>query len=225
MDWPTNCILCGCAYASVCKPLCQYCRQDLTPLPAENLLLTSTVRELLPKSLLHGLFAWYWYQWPVAQWCIANKFAENLCYARLLSQLTQTHLQQCCGLLPEDTVLMPVPLHRTRLLERGYNQVWQWLKYCQLPLTIDHQTLSRSRATAPQTEQSALVRRKNLSGAFVCQTKPPRHVLLVDDVVTTGSTLDGLAQSLYDAGCERVWGYAIALSHKLPARGEHPPHK
>ena len=115
--------------------------------------------------------------------------------------------------LPAD-VLVPVPLHRRRERERGYNQsallARELGKLTGIPVTPD--VLRRSRDTPPQvTLEGHVERRRNIEGAFDCVgVVAGQAVLLVDDVVTTGSTMSACAEPLKAAGATSVWGLALA---------------
>lgn len=106
-------------------------------------------------------------------------------------------------------LLVPVPLHVKRLRERGFNQahvlIRRWAKQERIPL--DGLTLFRSRWTAPQTALSRTERLKNIKGAFSVrhpQRIKGRKIVLVDDVYTTGSTVNECARVLMKAGAEFV---------------------
>jgi ComF family protein len=112
-------------------------------------------------------------------------------------------------------VLMPVPLHRKRVRERGYNQsdllAKELGKLCNLPVVDD--CLVRRENTPPQTRTVTVEERKtNVSGAFGCLDKilKDRQVILIDDVSTSGATLDACAAALKEAGAESVWGLVLA---------------
>jgi ComF family protein len=112
-------------------------------------------------------------------------------------------------------VLVPVPIHRKRLRERGYNQsslLAQRLgKLTGLPV-VDN-CLTRQRHALPQTQTRTVAeRRTNVADAFNCpdQRLKGRQVLLVDDVATSGATLNACAAALKDAGASLVWGLTLA---------------
>jgi ComF family protein len=112
-------------------------------------------------------------------------------------------------------VLVPVPLHSRRLRERGYNQsallAAEVGKLSGLPVVSD--SLVRLRHTKAQVKTAdAGERQRNLAGAFGCRDAKlvGKRVLLVDDVCTTGSTLDSCAIALRRTGASSVWGLALA---------------
>jgi ComF family protein len=117
-------------------------------------------------------------------------------------------------------LVLPVPLAPSRQRQRGYNQA-ALLAYplaLWLGLPYNRRALRRVRETTSQVGLSLNQRRENVSGAF--QARPEavagRCVLLVDDVLTTGSTLDAAAQALKQAGASQV--FALVVSRALPAK-------
>jgi ComF family protein len=117
-----------------------------------------------------------------------------------LGQLTGEQLKQIDGLKSVDYII-PVPLHKSRLRERGYNQSTHFAIGLsdKLPALVEEHNLIRVVKTATQTHKSRFARFENMQEVFVVKN-PERlngkHVLLVDDIVTTGSTLEACAQQL-----------------------------
>jgi ComF family protein len=111
-------------------------------------------------------------------------------------------------------VIVPVPLHETKLKERGYNQSELLARQLgqALNLPVNMTTLRRVRKTESQMTLKADERLKNVANAFSCadQDLARYHVLLVDDVCTTGSTLDACAAALKAGGTVSVWGLTLA---------------
>jgi ComF family protein len=115
--------------------------------------------------------------------------------------------------LPIDT-LIPVPLHPQRLRERGYNQsslLTKHLGKC-LELPVDETSLVRHRYLSPQAKtRSVIERRQNVLQAFSCKGSiSDRQILLIDDVSTSGATLDACAAALKSGGARSVWGLVFA---------------
>lgn len=115
--------------------------------------------------------------------------------------------------LPADLVV-PVPLHPARLLQRGYNQA-ALLAHAfgrQVGLPVDEDALRRIRHTASQMRLEAAQRQHNVRGAFSCPDGrvEGRRILLVDDVCTTGATLEACADALHESGATSVWGLTLA---------------
>ena len=111
-------------------------------------------------------------------------------------------------------VIVPVPLHHSRLKERGYNQSELLAKQLGklLSLPVNNTTLQRIRRTESQVKLGAKERHKNVADAFVCSNKQlvNQKILLIDDVCTTGSTLDACAAALKQGGVISVWGLILA---------------
>jgi len=112
-------------------------------------------------------------------------------------------------------VLVPVPLHRKRLRERGYNQsrllARELGKLAKLSVVDD--CLIRQRHTVPQARTANVEERQdNIANAFACRDHrlQDKRVLLIDDVATSGATLDACATTLKTAGATSVWGLAMA---------------
>ncbi len=142
------------------------------------------------------------------------KYKGHTALVKPLGNLMATHWQQ--HPMPAD-VVVPVPLHATRLHERGYNQAALLARELaqQAGLTLDEKTLVRKRATAPQVKLSARERRKNVHDAFCCcnDELARKRVLLIDDVCTTGATLEACAIALHESGVRSVQALTLARAH------------
>lgn len=147
------------------------------------------------------------YEDPIAGLLLRHKFHQDLAAGRLCAQLMQLNPP------PWDVpVIAVIPLHRRRLCQRGYNQAAELARPMRLP---QWHGLRRIRATAPQSERDADARRHNLEGAFAVEGPVPPSVVLLDDVMTTGSTLHMAAQALRSAGCGDVRAWVCA---RVPQR-------
>jgi len=116
----------------------------------------------------------------------------------------------------ENSILIPVPLDKKKLRSRGYNQAEELAKELAviLKVPIIANSLMKIKTTKPQMELSKEEREQNLKNAFAIK-KPfdfaqGKKVFLVDDVYTTGSTMEECSRVLRDAGAKSVWGIAIA---------------
>jgi ComF family protein len=119
--------------------------------------------------------------------------------------------------VPVDVVI-PVPLHIARLRERGYNQATLLARElaARVNLIVDDRLLKRQRATAPQVELNARQRMENVRDAFRCVSQGAidgKRVLLIDDVCTTGSTLEACAVALRAGGACAVRALTLARAH------------
>ena len=214
-DWPGKaralllpdiCLLCD-RPAGTVPNLCRACEESLPRL--------STGR-MLPGALARGspaIIAHFAYAPPISTLIHWMKFEANLAAALTLGTLLVESLADSDGMLPE--AILPVPLHRARLRERGFNQALELARpvagaMCRpLALGLCH----RTRATPAQSGLgSAAVRRRNVAGAFRVRRdiNGPQRLVVVDDVVTTGATVTELTMSLRAAGVTEVVVWACA---------------
>lgn len=118
------------------------------------------------------------------------------------------------ALRPPGEVIVPVPLYSRRLRERGYNQSTLLARELsrRVGLPVLEQTLIRIRETAPQVDLNASQRRVNVTAAFECTTGEicGHAVLLVDDVCTTGATLNACAEALRKQEPRSIWALTLA---------------
>lgn len=220
--FPAQCRLClapGCGDLELC-PACHAdlpwlthaCRRCALALPAQgnSRLCPACLSHPPPLDRCQALFS---YQPPVDQWIHALKFNRDLATARLLGQLLAA--QPLAG-IPAAASVLPVPLHPGRLRQRGYNQALEIAR----PLLRHGWPLNRCdcRRTKPTQAQSGLPagdRQRNIRGAFSVRSNlEGQTILLVDDVMTTGATLNELARALKDAGAREVVAWVIARALK-----------
>lgn len=218
--WPAHCLVCGeaCIGDSAGPDLCGRCELDLPwnetacpgcalPLPMPALACGACLQRRRRLDAVHAAFV---YDFPLDRLLPGLKFHDGLAAGRLLSRL----LAQRFASLPQPQALVPIPLHRSRLRERGYDQALELARplarALQLPL-LDT-VLHRERATAPQSRLDASARRRNLRGAFAVRDARalPEHVVLFDDVMTTGATLHAAAAALRKAGVRRIEAWVCA---------------
>jgi len=221
--YPLTCALCG-APGEVGLDLCRRCRAELPenatacarcalPLPAGASAVCGQCQRRAPP-FDHALSP-FRYDAPLDHLIHAVKFHARLNVAHLLGTLMADHLATILSLdqhaAPE--LLIPVPLHRSRLRERGFNQALELTRPIahRLRIPIDFTSCRRIRATPAQALVAAKARRRNVKGAFeVARYIEARHVALVDDVMTTGHTVGELAVTLCRAGVETVTVWACA---------------
>jgi ComF family protein len=178
------------------------CLRCALPLPDTALIVCGTCREEVPpQAATHASLL---YLPPVDQLLVRYKFHQDLAAGRLLAQLMQR--------APPPwwcPPLVPVPLHNRRLRQRGYNQAGELCRLLPMPVW---QGLYRRRHTAPQSKRTAEQRRGNLFDAFAVRGPVPTRLTMVDDVMTTGSTVMEVAETLRLAGAAevRVWVCARA---------------
>lgn len=120
----------------------------------------------------------------------------------------------------QRTILLPIPLHPRQICRRGFNQALELAQLLQqqLHLPLYPQLLLRQRDTVHQRALNARARKQNIQGAFVITPDDnnaatlirENRIILVDDVMTTGSTLNEAARVLKRAGCEQIWVWTMA---------------
>jgi len=155
------------------------------------------------------------------------KFGGSRIDARVLGTLLAARVRAAYADAPLPDLIVPVPLGRARLLRRGHNQaalLARWVASA-LAVPVDYTSCSRIRHTTPQAGLSRAARLRNLAGAFeVTGSFAERRVALVDDVMTTGSTVAAVAQAFRaaDAASVDIWCAArtVPVSHAdVPSRG------
>jgi ComF family protein len=199
---PPRCLLCGAPCAANDTTLCEACQRDLPTLPAAhcpNCLSPTPTGERCGACLAHPphfdrAYALYRYDFPLDRLVQDLKYHARFALARRWGE----ELAKASADFAADRVL-PLPLHPTRLRERGYNQALEIARHCararHLPLDID--SLEKCRATPPQSGLSLKARQKNLKGAFCCtRDVSGQRILLIDDVFTTGATANEAARTL-----------------------------
>jgi ComF family protein len=214
---PPVCLLCGvggadgidlcaeCAAELPRNPTC--CARCALPLAASAAMCGECIRRAPPWDAAWAPFR---YGWPLDRLESRFKFSADLAAGRVLSRLWQG--EACPVAMP--AWLLPVPLHRSRLHKRGYNQSLELARPLArfLSIPVQHDVLQRRRATDAQTELDALTRRRNVRGAFELRghSDLPAHVAILDDVMTTGATLAECTRVLKRAGVSRVDVWALA---------------
>ena len=218
--FPLQCRLCDAA-VGVGLNLCPACREELPwlgahcsrcacPLPAAHPDTPCGRCQRRPPAF-DSATALFHYRPPVDHLIKRLKFSHELGLSPLLAGLLAQRLTNRNTPLPG--LLVPVPLHRARLQERGFNQATELARRLGRTLGIRHgpRLCTRHRNTRPQSLLPATARRLNLRNAFsISGTLPAAHVAIVDDVMTSGHTCDELARTLKCAGAEYVEVWVIA---------------
>jgi ComF family protein len=227
---PHGCLICG-GVTTLSYDLCKGCQLNLPylqlgcircalPLPALKPSQKLTCgRCLANPPAFDKLFSLFAYEIPIPRLIMNLKFHGALAHAKLLGDLlvakikTDWYLKQK---LPD--LIIPVPLHTLRLQERGFNQALEIARPVakRLQIPINYQAIKRQKATKAQATLSGKERISNLAGAFIgLKHFSGEHIAVIDDVVTTGQTLDVFCQVLRAMGAGRidVWCCARALAN------------
>lgn len=203
---PPRCVLCGACGQPPCVDLCAGCEASLAP-------------AVEPVSAHHGqlrrTFAPFAYASPLDHLVHALKYRGQLATARVLGTLLADRVAQH-GLHQDVDVIVPVPLHPVRHAERGFNQSTEIARQLgrRLRLPVEESLATRRRATPPQVGLHLEERRRNLAAAFGAGAASGRRVAIVDDVTTTGTTLQELASELARAGAIAVDAWCVARADR-----------
>lgn len=193
LPWIDNaCFRCGAELASECEHVqCERCQEKP---PAYD-----------------RLCALFHYHPPIRKMITNLKFSGQLAYGRILGEMFAKQMQEVWykkDSLPQG--IIPVPLSLKRLRKRGYNQAFELLrpivKNCGIPFL--NSVCERTRHTTPQSALNKEKRRRNLKNVFKVthpnKLKNIEHIAIMDDVVTTGSTVQALSLVLKEQGVSRI---------------------
>ncbi len=219
--YPVTCLVCGVGVTGPVR-LCPDCRRDL-PRTGDRCCPRCARPDTDPAvpcgrcqrspPAFAGVFAPFRYAEPLALWIRELKYAQRPGLEHTLAALAGEDLGGWLASRQVDLVVA-MPLHRRRLAERGYNQallVAQRLARAQgLPVSVT--ALHRTRHTPPQAGLPDRVRSRNVRGAFAARAGvvAGRRLALVDDVITTGATVDAAATALIAAGATAVHVVTVA---------------
>lgn len=225
---PGRCLLCS-VPADAALPLCMACRQDLPAIPiacnhcALPLSVPGICAECLCSPPVWDAAIAPWSYSDVVPWFVHKfKFHHSLVHGRVLADgLVQRLLQQ----ETRPDVIVPVPLHPRRLRQRGFNQALELARPVaqRLGVPIDPSLAQRILNTAEQSGLDAAQRGRNVRGAFnVSADLRGLSIAVVDDVMTTGNTMEAVVRALRRAGAHSVYVWVCARAE--PPR-EPPPRK
>lgn len=243
---PASCALCGSPLPSLSStPICDVCWTELAPDSGavcarcgdslyepggtQVLDLCRACRLVPPpfrRSVAYGV-----YQHRLRDAIHALKYGRVYPAARGLGRLLAEAIAKLHGDAPMQMLVVPVPLHRSKYAQRGFNQArllarealrslrkshpaWQ--------LTLAPGTLMRLRVTASQAGLTPRQRRENVRGAFSVSDPGAvagKHVLMIDDIMTTGATARAAGKTLMRAGAESVWVATLARARRVYAEG------
>lgn len=215
--FPQKCIVCGREGAWFCQncekailfiksPTCPSCKA-LTPKG-------QFCQRCRPHTSLTGIMVVAYYETPLKEVIHAYKYKSVEALADPLANLFIHHLQRFAP-PSNNLVVVPVPLHPSRLRHRGFNQAELLAQRVAQTFGFDYAptALVRTRSTLSQVELSSKARFKNVMDAFCCphpSIVKGKSVLLIDDVCTTGATLEACASELKKAKARQIWGLVLA---------------
>ena len=218
--YPPRCLICDAAGKGdrdLCEPCAQSlpwikkaCSQCALPLPddsGENLLCGRCIQK---RPYFDTALCVFSFEKAIIGLIHQLKFHDKLSISRLFGNLLA---EKAVAMLDKPDCLLPVPLYKKRLKQRGFNQsveVSHALKKA-WDVPIETRLVRRIRETQSQTGLNMQARRRNMKGAFeVCAKIDHEHVVIIDDVVTTGSTVNELARLLKRNGVKKVSVCGIA---------------
>jgi ComF family protein len=203
--------------------VCQYCLNDLPYFKLDivygNLLNWPAVYLALPNIYFDRLFAISPYIYPFDMWSVQLKYSGRFELAKLFATIlvAQWKAQHVAQTTEVIDLVISIPLHTKKWQERGFNQahlIGQFFAK-KLSLTYDADLVKKIKNTTSQMGKTGKQRRKNLKNTFVLQKKLANiihHVVIVDDVVTTGSTVSEVSRLLKSAGVNTVSVVSVCLA-------------
>ncbi|MCD8542246.1 MAG: ComF family protein, partial [Gammaproteobacteria bacterium] len=227
-EWilPYDCVICL-NISDQKRDICQTCQKQLpyllyaciqcaNSLPDQNSLNQQCGRCIKNTPYYDRTIVGFTYTTPIHAWIKQFKFHKKGIYANILCQIYAEKLIAYYQLYPENKPqrLISVPLHWRRLISRGYNQTDTIARYLSKALNIpmiNSRHIKRVKFTLPQAQLSRKKRHHNVLGAFKVKKRIPiQHIAIVDDIFTTGNTVNELAKELKKAGISTVSIFALA---------------
>ena len=224
-----RCLLCA-SHKGGKLSLCDACLDDLPWHDAPH----CPQCGLLSNSLLCGnclnatpsfdaTLALFTYDYPLDRLLQHYKYQESLSLANTFASLWldkhPTNIAGSQDKIPEIDLIIPMPMHKDRLQQRGFNQALEIARLISKhrQIKLDYNSCKRTRLTPPQASLPLKERIKNIQGVFQCdQNLQGLNIALVDDVMTTGASLNELAKTLKQAGAAHVECWVIARTLRQP---------
>lgn len=214
--FPQACMLCSASEGGA-HALCTACLKDLpwhTTERCPQCGLASLDNQICGHCLksppaFDATQALFRYEYPLDAMLQRYKYSHLLTMAKTFGEL----LANSISLTTHPDIIIPMPLHSQRLQERGFNQAVEVARVIakQLHIKLDHQSCARIKLAPPQVSLPLKQRVKNMHGAFTCHQKlDGLRIALLDDVMTTGASLNALASTVKSAGASHVECWVIA---------------
>jgi len=220
----SNCVLCD-TFVDESISLCDACRDDLPRI--ENacklcaLPMSQSINDgseicggcLSQKNHVDYAESLFVYENPIAYLIGEMKFQQRLSVAAVFAEQLKNHFQEEDLEHGVPELIIPMPLYKKRLVERGFNQSLEIAKPLakSLGIPLAKKLVERSKPTKTQTHLNKKQRRDNVLGCFELLKKPAvSHLVILDDVVTTGATSNELAKILKQSGVEKIGVWSLA---------------
>lgn len=205
--------------------ICLTCQQDLPwithacqicslPLLSQQLLVCTQCQK--KQALYDKAYIPFRYEPPISQLIGQLKFHQRIINAKILSALLLTFLQTKRSRNNLPNRIIPIPLHKKRIRKRGFNQailIAKWIAN-KFNVPLDRTSCQRVCKTKRQSSLIASERQQNIKNAFrVIQPIPVKHIAIIDDVMTTGHTINEFSKTLRQAGVKKIeiWCCARAV--------------
>lgn len=213
-----QCQLCHCDLSADNQWICNHCESSLpksrpgcqtcaTPITGNT---PRCGQCLKSPPAIDQLVASFDYQFPINQWLPQFKFSHQSALAKWFAEQLIASLNLIDQQLPE--AILPVPLHDKRMRQRGYNQAHLIARHLSRKLRVPllDTAVKRHKTTEAQSGLSVKQRQINIRQAFTVKATLPKSVAIVDDVFTTGSTVNELSRTLKLHHCQRVEAWVVA---------------
>ncbi len=210
--------LCGLCASSLKQvpPSCFVCKK-ITPVTENTPPVGETCLGCRSKTKIQAFFSPFVYydEFKIKKLIHSFKYKRAKTVGEVLSDLLAGYFMKYGIIFPENTVIIPTPLHKSRYRERGFNQseiIGQHLSD-RFSIKMEKNLLFKIQKTKSQMELAGEERKQNILGVFAVKNQDlikNKTILLIDDVKTTGATLEEAACVLKKAGAHRIWATTIA---------------
>lgn len=232
--YPPRCTLCEAILPlTVDKLMCYDCQKDypfiqepLCPKCGKQVITEDTLCDdcKITTHFYEKGIALYPYEGTIKETMYRFKYGGRKKYAQLFGQMLAKQLQNT-NFPSKIDLIVPVPISKERIRQRGYNQAEEIAKYVSKYIGIPYNKdiLIRTTHTKPQSSFSPMQRRKNIKSAFKCTGTLPletKVILIIDDIYTTGSTIDECAKTLKKSGAQVIYSAVVCIGNSIIPGGK-----
>ena len=211
---PRFCLLCNKRIVHSNSLVCDSCANEFTPAEPPESIMRMLNSSLGSEVHFDAAFCLWKFEGKVQTLIHHLKYNEFWSIGKFIAGPFADRLQQL-GIDERNSLLVPVPLHKTRLRERGYNQAEILCHFVTANTSIptNSSLIKRIRYTSTQTQLSLEQRKRNVTDAFAVDERQQllhKTVILVDDVLTTGATTNACAKELRKLNPRNIWVFTVA---------------
>ncbi len=214
---PRICPACNCKLTLSEQAICSICISKFKRVSAERLK-HEFERKFANDNFISGYFSIFIFEKDkeIQHLLHSLKYNGNFGAGKFLGETLAQEMKNIVINWNINSVI-PIPLHRLKKIERGYNQSYFIAKsFCKsLKLSLDEKSTKRIKYTTSQTALSLIERKANIENAFAVKKGKKiagKNILLIDDVITTGATTSECAKALIGAGANKIFAASIALA-------------